>query len=49
MVDGISENRGRIEVLHGGKWGTLCSTDFDANAANMICHQLGYGYALLSK
>ena len=37
---------GRIEVLHKGKWGTVCDEFWTINNAKVACRQLGYPYAV---
>jgi len=37
---GLGTTAGRVEVYMNGEWGTVCSTGFDRNDANMVCAQV---------
>ncbi|XP_070551855.1 scavenger receptor cysteine-rich domain superfamily protein-like [Ptychodera flava] len=42
LANSVSQNRGRLEVLVDDVWGTVCGNGFDAKAAEVVCHELGY-------
>ena len=46
LMGGISSNRGRLEILKSGVWGTVCSRHFDAADADVACRQMGFSYAV---
>ena len=42
LMDGGSDYEGRVEVLVGGTWGTVCDNSWGTADAEIICAELGF-------
>ena len=43
---GASTLAGRVELFDGSRWWSICNDGFDGHDANVVCSQLGLGYAV---
>ncbi|KAJ8027049.1 Deleted in malignant brain tumors 1 protein [Holothuria leucospilota] len=48
LVDGHSNDSGRLEVLINDEWGTVCDEEWDMKDATVACRQLGFPAAIFT-
>ena len=42
LAGGASTSEGRLEILFGGRWGSICENGWGAKSAEVVCRELGF-------
>ena len=40
------KREGKVEILFSGTWQSICADNWRLNEADVVCRQLGFGYAV---